>query len=513
MNDANQLGDSKSVPPPDIETLNETNAAERPGRPRGKICRFLGKVTNGVIKKISRSSLKDSRSRDPVTPVVDRKDVSSIPNIEVQNVSPGAKQGTDPQLALRDVNEAAKGMNLLSGPAASGISAAQNAPADACTFEDTYLRPLKIFDAVIGKLANVHPYAKMALGVLSCASKIILAQANRDDAILSLYMKLGQVYGFMTQDDTLHQISSMSTILGQVSQQTLECAHFIMDYSEKKNFWRRLGKNVISETDDTIQRYNNVLDALMQNFRDQVARDVAIYTHRTSEILDLSGMAYAEAAGLDTRKRCLPGTRMDILSDIMGWINDSRDDVPCVLWLSGPAGTGKSAIAHTIASSFIGVGGLGSCYCFDRNTDDRHKKVFSTIARDLADRHPEMRRALAYAVQNANALKTTADVVQQWQKLLIEPLGKLSESPVGPVVIIIDALDESGKAAETRSDLLRILAGKLRDPTITHITKLPKNFRIIVTSRPLHDIEASACRRSAYSTDVHGRHFISHHRA
>ncbi|KAG1843731.1 hypothetical protein C8R48DRAFT_765437 [Suillus tomentosus] len=191
MNHANQPGDSRSVPPPDIETLNETNAAERPGRPRGKICRFLGKVTNGVIKKMSRSSLKDSRSRDPVTSVVDRKIVSSIPNVEVQDGPPGAEQGTDPQLALRDVNEAAKGMNLLSGPVASGISAAQNAPADACTFEDTYLRPLKIFDAVIGKLANVHPYAKMALGVLSCASKIILAQANRDEAILNLYMKLG----------------------------------------------------------------------------------------------------------------------------------------------------------------------------------------------------------------------------------------------------------------------------------------------------------------------------------
>jgi hypothetical protein len=201
-------------------------------------------------------------------------------------------------------------------------------------------------------------------------------------------------------------------------------------------------------------------------------------------------MAYAEGAGLDTRKRCLPGTRTDILSKIMGWINDSRDDVPRVLWLSGPAGTGKSAIAHTIASSFIGVGGLGSCYCFDRNTDHRHKMVFSTIARDLADRHPEMRRALADAVQNANALKTTADVVQQWQKLLMEPLGTLSESPMGPVVIVIDALDESGKAMETRSDLLHILAGKLQDSTITHIAKLPKNFRIIVTSRPLHDIEA-----------------------
>ncbi|KAG1894324.1 uncharacterized protein F5891DRAFT_961705, partial [Suillus fuscotomentosus] len=184
-------------------------------------------------------------------------------------------------------------------------------------------------------------------------------------------------------------------------------------------------------------------------------------------------------------------TRTDILSNIVGWINDGRNDVPRVLWLSGPAGTGKSAIAHTIAGSFIRVGPLGSCYYFDRNTNDRYQKVFTTIARDLADRHPEMRRVLADAVKNETALKTTANVVQQWQKFLVGPLRKLSESPMGPVVIVIDALDESGEAMETRSDLLRIFSGKFQNPAVTRITELPKNFRFIVISRPLCDIQNS----------------------
>ncbi|KAG1894053.1 uncharacterized protein F5891DRAFT_1195608 [Suillus fuscotomentosus] len=66
------------------------------------------------------------------------------------------------------------------------------------------------------------------------------------------------------------------------------------------------------------------------------------------------------------------------------------------------------------------------------------------------------------------------------------PLGRPSGSIVRPVVIVIDALDERGKA-ETRLRVLRILAGKLG---VQQITKLPANFLIIVTSRPLHDIEA-----------------------
>ncbi|KAG2366970.1 hypothetical protein BDR07DRAFT_1273031, partial [Suillus spraguei] len=108
-------------------------------------------------------------------------------------------------------------------------------------------------------------------------------------------------------------------------------------------------------------------------------------------------MTYAEAAGLDTRKECLPGTRKEILSQITDWVNSTGDNVPRVLWLSGPAGKGKSAIAHTIAKWRKDVGGLGSCYCFDqqREADRRHEKIFSTVARDLADHDPEMRRELA----------------------------------------------------------------------------------------------------------------------
>jgi hypothetical protein len=200
-------------------------------------------------------------------------------------------------------------------------------------------------------------------------------------------------------------------------------------------------------------------------------------------------MTSAEGAGLDTRKQCLEGTRTDILSQITEWVNSTGDNVPRVLWLSGPAGKGKSAIAHTIAKWFEDVGGLGSCYCFDRQreADRRHEKIFSTIAHDLADRDPEMRRALADAVKTANSLKKTTDIIQQWKKLLIEPLKKSSGSTGEPIVIVIDALDESG-GVETRKDLLSILAGKHQSTAIPKITNLPGNLRFIVTSRPLDDI-------------------------
>ncbi|KIK33197.1 hypothetical protein CY34DRAFT_66416, partial [Suillus luteus UH-Slu-Lm8-n1] len=332
----------------------------------------------------------------------------------------------------------------------------------------------------------VHPYVKMALGVLSAACKV----PKRDEKILSLYKRLVDVYDFMTDADNLDKITSMRDMTGKVSEQTIECARFIREYSEPKSFWKRVGRDIVRETDDTITKYNNALDELMQEFRDRTGRDVAIFVHSAGEKLDLDGMVYAQRAGLNTAKQCLPGTRTGILSEIIEWINSTGDSVPRVMWLSGPAGTGKSAIAHTIANWFKETGGPGSCFCFDRQeeADRRHEKIFSTIARDLADRDPGMKRALADAVKGDTSLKNTPDIIQQWRKLLVEPLNKLSASSSGSVFIVIEALDESG-GVETRSNLLRILAGRLQENKLSKITELPSNFRILVTSRPIPDIE------------------------
>ncbi|KAG1906456.1 uncharacterized protein F5891DRAFT_1002415, partial [Suillus fuscotomentosus] len=216
------------IPPPDIETPNETNTAERRGRPRGKICRYWARFRMVLSKRFpdsadilhKRSKFNDSRSRDPV-----------------QDTFAVVQQGADLQSvnkALQDTGHGADQMKQSCGHARLMLSAGKKGPAALDNIDSigtTYLQPPKI-----NTVLQVHPYAKMALGMLSCASKIILAQADRDEAVLEYYKKLGQVYGFITQDDTLLKISLMRDIFGQISQQTLECASFIRDYSEKKGF-------------------------------------------------------------------------------------------------------------------------------------------------------------------------------------------------------------------------------------------------------------------------------------
>jgi hypothetical protein len=190
-------------------------------------------------------------------------------------------------------------------------------------------------------------------------------------------------------------------------------------------------------------------------------------------------LAYAHGAGYNTTKQCLAGTRVEILAEIEEWARNPDPNTPPVFWLNGAAGTGKSAIAHTLAVQFNQCNELGSFLCFDCNylAERRHEKVFSTMAHDLASQHPGVKQRLAATIQDRNWLKQTTDIIQQWERLLVEPSAQLPTDR--PILLIIDALNESGDS-HSRDHLLSILAYRTKE--------LPSNVRILLTSRPLNDI-------------------------
>ena len=200
-------------------------------------------------------------------------------------------------------------------------------------------------------------------------------------------------------------------------------------------------------------------------------------------------MPYAGGASLNKQRICLEGTREELLEEIVNWINSAEEDTPRIFWLHGPAGTGKSSIAHTVAYRFQQLERLGSCFCFDRSQmgERRHEKVFSTIAKDLANHDRVLCRNLAAIVRKNDALKNTTDILQQWEELIVNPARALVKAIMGPIVIVVDALDESGDPASRRI-LLSILGNTIKG---SRITDLPPNLRILLTSRSLPDIHAA----------------------
>jgi len=125
----------------------------------------------------------------------------------------------------------------------------------------------------------------------------------------------------------------------------------------------RATKNILSESQSVVDECNKALDELMQKFRDRTVRDTHVNVHRVLDILEdlnLDSMAYTDGAGLDTRKKCMDGTRVEIVKEIVDWINDPDVHVPRIFWLHGQAGRGKSAIAHTVALQYKNVRGVYS---------------------------------------------------------------------------------------------------------------------------------------------------------
>jgi hypothetical protein len=170
---------------------------------------------------------------------------------------------------------------------------------------------------------------------------------------------------------------------------------------------------------------------------------------------------------------------MAFLDFIVDWVNDPTSERCLVLF--GQAGTGKSSIAHEVARRFNNMHRLTSSFIFLRKEQSKREAyhLFTTLARDLCDRYPSFKLALGRVVKDNSALRVgTRDYETLFQSLILEPLKDLHI--VGPILVVIDALDESGNATG-RAGLHTFLAKNL--------IRLPSNFRVVITSRPEDGIE------------------------
>jgi AAA ATPase domain len=212
--------------------------------------------------------------------------------------------------------------------------------------------------------------------------------------------------------------------------------------------------------------------------------------------LDLSDMRYAKGARFDPAKGCLPGTRKEIIKEICEWVNNPNGkDVPRIFLLTGVAGSGKSTIAHTIARLFDRLERLGSSYCFDHadQVNRRPSNLFVTIALDMAHLDSHWKTSLCHEVKGNRSLRTTLAAIEQFERFILEPARALTT--IGPIVLVIDAVDESGDEA-SRKAILDILAKRVSD--------LPLNFRVLITARPEQDIV------DAFDNNSHDHVFRKH---
>lgn len=190
------------------------------------------------------------------------------------------------------------------------------------------------------------------------------------------------------------------------------------------------------------------------------------------DVVVLEQLEYDRHASMGSSKGCLPGTRTVMLDKLSSWIYAEGPETPHVAVLLGGAGMGKSSVVHSVAHRFKERGRLAASFVFDRSQKDRGASMlFPTIARHFADIDDSMKAALIAAIENDAQLRTSKDLKDQFEHLILRPFQSLSYC--GPLLIAIDALDECP------GDLTQLIG------LLFHSTQnLPPNIRIFVTSRP-----------------------------
>ncbi|KAJ3535227.1 hypothetical protein NMY22_g6579 [Coprinellus aureogranulatus] len=216
--------------------------------------------------------------------------------------------------------------------------------------------------------------------------------------------------------------------------------------------------------------------------------------------------------------KCHPETRKAVQGQIYGWITDgfvdgSRDTEPRqILWVTGPAGAGKTAIMGSVADECQKAGTLAASFFFslssgspDRVSKQRFITTLAYQIQQLASLKGHMSSGILSTIDDDPAI-FGRDLKVQMEALILKALRGLdwpciSTSP-SPLVIVIDGLDEcqgsphhghdSQRSKEAdQLDILSVLLQALNDPTFP--------FRILIASRPEPWI------RRFFSTSLQGR--------
>ncbi|KAK4215173.1 WD40-repeat-containing domain protein [Rhypophila decipiens] len=226
------------------------------------------------------------------------------------------------------------------------------------------------------------------------------------------------------------------------------------------------------------------VDMIIANLqRDQDSFAAALQIDQIPEILDmhseivLATLPVASGAAFDSHAeehntRCYPDTRTELLCQIREWANDPQAE--SIFWLNGMAGTGKSTISRTVATSFARDSLLGASFFFKRGEGDCGKAnlFFSTIASQLVRQIPALVPSVRAAI-DADPDVSKKALRHQFEKLILQPLGSIHRTTA--IVIVIDALD----GCDGEKDVKTIIS-LLAQANMVRSVRL----RVFITSRP-----------------------------
>ncbi|TCD60446.1 hypothetical protein EIP91_010063 [Steccherinum ochraceum] len=352
------------------------------------------------------------------------------------------------------------------------------------------------FVQIVDAVSDLHPIASIACGIVTSLVVAINAQSALDQQVLDLIRTMRDANHFLGEFKKMSDITArLQDLVRATLKQTVECSSFIREYCGVGFMSRALRETFKPKALIKIEAFVTEFQRL-QGLRAEGTMvqaslvscrvlDTATLIYQTQVLERLRPIAM-DAAG---RPECSHNTRIALLQRISEWVMvavpSEAYSYKNIFWLHGMTGCGKSTIATTVASFFREIHRLGAFLFFNRKTPQTSSPsdVIRTIAWQLSNFDPRIGKAIADAIgQKPGA--TEGSLASQFDSLLFKPLMSLDNqhgsilSAEGPILIVLDALDECGDP-KARAELLTILSQS---------GKLPQWIRIVMTSRPERDI-------------------------
>jgi len=216
--------------------------------------------------------------------------------------------------------------------------------------------------------------------------------------------------------------------------------------------------------------------------------------------------------------KCHPNTRLAVLAKIMRWIKREEDLDTFIMWMYGPAGAGKSAIAQTIAEMCDEEMLLLASFFFSRNDPSRStvKPLIATIAYQITLNLPDARDAILAAIER-DPLIFSKSLAVQVKSLIVAPLQQLAEAgffnqSTSRPLVIIDGLDECSDH-KVQKNIVEVLANAQRQhqlPLIFLISSRPEqHISLAFSTGVLPSVTASVALDEAYLPDEDIRLFLT----
>jgi hypothetical protein len=200
----------------------------------------------------------------------------------------------------------------------------------------------------------------------------------------------------------------------------------------------------------------------------------------------------------DPKNCCMQDTRASLIEKLISFAV-SEDTSQRLFLLSGIAGSGKSSVATSVAKLLYQRNCLLGSFFFQTDSEKMRMpaNLLHMVSYSMAMRHESYKKALVEALAEDTMIEDQGPSIQ-FETLIRKPLCELLKTsstslshPPNPSyrrAIVIDALDECDDPKSVSSYLTEIIA-------------LVPWLKVVVTSRPLDDIEADLCR-TGYTTPL-----------